>query len=63
MPGSFTHLSVVHYVEHDGGDDAADGVGQHEDHHPLPAPQWDFGFTGWRDEEQEGPNKGNGKDR
>lgn len=39
-------LSVVHDVEHNGGDDAADGVGQHEDHHSLPTPQWDFGFTG-----------------
>lgn len=57
----FTHLSVVHHVEHNGGDDAADGVGQHEDHHPLPAPQWDFGFTGWGGgvvRGQEGKTKG-----
>lgn len=62
VPRSFTHLSVVHHVEHDGGDDATDGVGQHEDHHPLPAPQRDFGFTGWGDEEGEGPKGGNGED-
>ncbi len=39
-------LSVVDDVEQHRGDDAADGVGQHEDHHPLPAPQRDFSFTG-----------------
>lgn len=38
-------LTAVDDVEQNGGDDAADGVGQHEDHHPLPAPQRDFSFT------------------
>lgn len=39
-------LSVVDNVEQHRGDDAADGVGQHEDHHPLPTPQRNFSFTG-----------------
>lgn len=38
-------LSVVDNVEHHRGDDAADGVGQHEDHHPLPTPQRNLSFT------------------
>jgi len=38
-------LSAVHNVEQHRGDDAADGVGQHEDHHPLPTPQRNLRFT------------------
>lgn len=39
-------LSVVDDVEHHRGNDAANGVGQHKDHHPLPTPQRNFSFTG-----------------
>lgn len=44
-----THLSVVNDVEQDQGDKAAGNVGHHEDHHPLPTPQWDFSLTGNRE--------------
>lgn len=47
-------LSVVDNVEQHWGDDAADGVGQHEDHHPLPTPQWYLCFT---DQEMEKTDK------
>lgn len=44
-------LSVVSNIEQHWGDNAADAVGHHEDHHPLPTPQWNFSFTGHKIEE------------
>lgn len=35
-------LSVVNEVEKRCSDDAADDVAEHEEQHPLPAPQGDF---------------------
>lgn len=39
------YLSVVNDVEDDRGDYAADGIGQHKDHHILPSPQRDLLIT------------------
>lgn len=39
------YLSVVNDVEDGRGDYAADGVGQHKDHHILPSPQRDLNIT------------------
>lgn len=39
------YLSVVNDVEDGRGDYAADGIGQHKDHHILPSPQWDLQIT------------------
>lgn len=39
------YLSVVNDVEDGRGHYAADGVGQHKDHHILPSPQRDLNIT------------------
>lgn len=39
------YLSVINDVEYCRGDYAADGIGQHEDHHILPSPQRDLNIT------------------
>lgn len=38
---------MVDNVEQRRRDDASDGVGQHEDHHPLPPPQRNLAVTEW----------------